>query len=297
MQIDGPVLLYGAGREARSTARFLRERYPDLALYVTSDDGQAQLDGATTISPDEASDVSRFGTIIKSPGVSLYKPVFDAARQAGVPITSNLNIWGEHFREGRTIVAISGTKGKSTTATLVHLMLEHSGVDVILAGNVGIPPLDAADKATTVVLELSSYQTADIGFAPDIAAISNLYPEHVDWHGGLERYYGDKLNLIAKGPKMVAVGPQAATVERVIASIPSGTKRVPALDIDLGDEILMAAMHSRLKGAHNHDNARLAAAIALAAGATREGIFAGIAAFIPLPHRLEELTVGDAAVE
>ena len=293
MQIDGPVLLYGAGREARSTARFLRERYPDLALYVTSDDGQAQLDGATTISPDEASDVSRFGTIIKSPGVSLYKPIFDAARQAGVPITSNLNIWGEHFREGRTIVAISGTKGKSTTATLVHLMLEHSGVDVILAGNVGIPPLDAADKATTVVLELSSYQTADIGFAPDIAAISNLYPEHVDWHGGLERYYGDKLNLIAKGPKMVAVGPQAATVERVIASIPSGTKRVPALDIDLGDEILMAAMHSRLKGAHNHDNARLAAAIALAAGATREGIFAGIAAFIPLPHRLEELTVGD----
>src|SRR5690606_3530227 len=293
MQIEGPVLLYGAGREARSTADFLRRRYPELDLFVTSDDGVAEIEGATFISPQEAQQVSRFRTIVKSPGVSLYKPIFDAARAAGVAITSNLNLWGAHFRDGRTVVAISGTKGKSTTATLVHLMLKHSGVDAVLAGNVGIPPLDAADTAKTVVLELSSYQTADIDFAPDIAAISNLYPEHVDWHGGLDAYYRDKLNLIAKGPRLVAIGPPAATVERVIKTIPASTARVPALDIDLGDEILMAAMASRLKGAHNHDNARLAAAIALAAGATHDGIFAGIEAFIPLPHRLEEMTVGD----
>ncbi|WP_417585234.1 UDP-N-acetylmuramoyl-L-alanine--D-glutamate ligase [Pelagibacterium sp.] len=293
MHIDGPVLLYGAGREARSTAAFLRRAHPDLELFVTTDDGVAEIEGASFISPQEASAVSRFGTIVKSPGVSLYKPIFASARAAGVTVTSNLNIWGAHFRDGRTVVAISGTKGKSTTATLVHLMLEHSGVDVVLAGNVGIPPLDAADSAQTVVLELSSYQTADIDFAPDIAAISNLYPEHVDWHGGLDAYYRDKLNLIAKGPGLVAIGPQAATVERVIAAIPPTTSRVPALEIDLADEVLMAAMHSRLKGAHNHDNARLAAAIALAAGATREGIFKGIEAFVPLPHRLEELTVGD----
>ncbi|GGA44935.1 UDP-N-acetylmuramoyl-L-alanine--D-glutamate ligase [Pelagibacterium lentulum] len=293
MQIDGPVLLYGAGREARSTAAFLRKQHPELELFVTSDDGEAQLDGATFVTPEAAQDVSRFGLIVKSPGVSLYKPIFQSAREAGIKVTSNLNLWGAHYRDGRTVVAISGTKGKSTTATLVHLMLKHSGVDVILAGNVGIPPLDATDKAQTVVLELSSYQTADIDFAPDIAAISNLYPEHVDWHGGLDTYYRDKLNLIAKGPKLVAIGPQAATVERVKATIPAGTQHVPPLDIDLSDEILMAAMTSRLKGAHNHDNARLAAAIALAAGATREGIFAGIEAFVPLPHRLEELQVGD----
>ncbi|WP_196257958.1 UDP-N-acetylmuramoyl-L-alanine--D-glutamate ligase [Pelagibacterium limicola] len=293
MLLNGPVLLYGAGREARSTASFLRKRYPDLDLFVTSDDGEVSLDGATFIPANEAADVTRFGTIVKSPGVSLYKPIFEAARQAGVPITSNLNIWAEHFRDGRMVVAISGTKGKSTTATLVHLMLIHSGVDAVLAGNVGIPPLDAEDKAPVVVLELSSYQVADIGFAPDIAAISNLYPEHVDWHGGLDNYYRDKLNIFVKGPKLAALGPQAASNERVLAAIPPGTLRVPSLDIDLADEILIAAMHSRLKGAHNHDNARLAAAIALAAGATREGIFRGIEAFVPLPHRLEELTVGD----
>ena len=293
MQLDGPVLLYGAGREARSTAAFLSARYPHLDLFVTSDDGQASIDGATFIPAEEAAEVTRFGLIVKSPGVSLYKPVFEAARAAGVPVTSNLNLWGGHFRDGRTVVAISGTKGKSTTATLVHLMLTHSGVDAILAGNVGIPPLDAADRAKTMVFELSSYQTADIDFAPDIAAISNLYPEHVDWHGGLDAYYRDKLNLIAKGPALVAIGPQAATVDRLIRTIPATTKQVPPLDIELADDILMAAMRSRLKGAHNHDNARLAASIALAAGATREGIFAGIAAFEPLPHRLEEFSAGD----
>ncbi|RDE08726.1 UDP-N-acetylmuramoyl-L-alanine--D-glutamate ligase [Pelagibacterium lacus] len=293
MHIEGPVLLYGAGREARSTAAFLKRRYPELDLYVTTDDGEAVLEGATWIPPEAAHDVDRFGLIVKSPGVSLYKPIFRTAMTKGVPVTSNLNLWGAHFREGRTVVAISGTKGKSTTATLVHLMLTHSGIDAILAGNVGIPPLDAADKARTVVLELSSYQTADIDFAPDIAAISNLYPEHVDWHGGLDTYYRDKLNLIAKGPGLVAIGPQAATVERVKAAIPAGTRHVPPLDIEFSDDILMAAMKSRLKGAHNHDNARLAAAIALAAGATREGIFKGIEAFIPLPHRLEELQIGN----
>ncbi len=293
MRIDGPVLLYGAGREARSTASFLQERYPGLKLFVTSDDGVAEIEGASFIPAREAAEVSRFGTIVKSPGVSLYKPIFRTALQAGVPVTSNLNIWAGHFREGRTVVAISGTKGKSTTATLVHLMLVHSGVDAILAGNVGIPPLDAADKAPVVVLELSSYQTADIGFAPDIAAISNLYPEHVDWHGGLDNYYRDKLNIFVKGPRLAALGPQAASNERVLKAIPAGTAHVPPLDIDLADEILMAAMQSRLKGAHNHDNAKLAAAIALAAGATREGIFKGIEAFVPLPHRLEEFSVGD----
>lgn len=293
MQINGPVLLYGAGREARSTAAFLKHRYPRLPLFVTTDDGEAEIEGAQFIPPNQAADVRRFGTIVKSPGVSLYKPIFRTALQVGVPVTSNLNIWAAHFREGRTVVAISGTKGKSTTATLVHLMLVHSGVDAILAGNVGIPPLDAADKAQTVVLELSSYQTADIAFAPDIAAISNLYPEHVDWHGGLENYYRDKLNIFVKGPQWAAFGPQAATNERVKSAVPSATQQVPALDIDLADEILVAAMKSKLKGAHNHDNAKLAAAIALAVGATREGIFKGIEAFVPLPHRLEELAVGD----
>lgn len=293
MRVNGPVLIYGAGREAHSSAAFLQTRYPQLALFVTADDGIAEVPGTTFIAPKDASAVTRFGLIVKSPGVSLYKPFFDAARAAGVPITSNLNLWATHFRTGRKVIAITGTKGKSTTATLVHLMLTHSGVDAILAGNVGVPPLDVADNANTVVFELSSYQTADIDFAPDIAALTNLYPEHMDWHGSIERYYADKLNLFVRNPSVVALGKQAVTVPAVGAAISTKSLTAAPLDPGLEAEIASAAASSRLKGAHNHENARLAAIIALEAGATREGLLAGIAAFVPLPHRLEELQLGN----
>ena len=185
MRFDQPVLLYGAGREARSTRAFLKARAPGLKIYVTVDSGAADIDDAELIPPTElqaAIEAGRFATIVKSPGVSRYKPIFLVAREAGIAVTSNLNLWGEYYRDGRTVIAITGTKGKSTTATLTHLMLTSAGLDAGLAGNVGLAPLEIADKHKLVVFELSSYQTADMAFSPDIAAVTNLTPEHTDWH-------------------------------------------------------------------------------------------------------------------
>lgn len=291
MQIEGPILLYGAGREARSTRAFLAARYPHIAVAVTVDSGSADLPDTEIVSPD-AIDLSRFKMIVKSPGVSRYKPIFAEARAAGITVTSNLNLWAHHYRSGKSVIAITGTKGKSTTATLVHLMLAHSGITAILAGNVGVAPLEAGDKADRVVFELSSYQTADMDFAPDIVGITNLYPEHVDWHGSVERYYADKLNILATGPRHLALGAKAEGNATIAAACRSATASCPPLAAELDAAITKAASTSRLKGAHNLDNARLAARIALAAGATTDGVLAGIAAFAPLPHRLEELTVG-----
>ena len=174
MRLDRPILLYGAGREGRSTRAFIKSRAPDTKVFVTVDSGEAGIDDAEFIAPvdlNAAVEAGRFATIVKSPGVSRYRPFFARAREAGIAVTSNLNLWGETYREGRTVIAITGTKGKSTTATLVHLMLTHSGVDAGLAGNVGLAPLDIADRHKVVVFELSSYQTADMSFLPDIAAL------------------------------------------------------------------------------------------------------------------------------
>src|SRR5690349_5127623 len=210
MRFDQPVLLYGAGREARSTRAFIKARAPNLKVYVTVDSGTADIDDAELIPPTElnaAIEAKRFATIVKSPGVSRYRPIFLVAREAGISVTSNLNLWGEYFREGRTVIAITGTKGKSTTATLVHLMLTQSGLDAGLAGNVGLAPLEIADKHKLIVFELSSYPTADMAFSPDIAGITNLSPEHTDWHRDVDRYYRDKLNLIDRdAPFPVALG-------------------------------------------------------------------------------------------
>jgi len=296
MRFDAPVLLYGAGREARSTRSFLKARAPNLKVYVTVDSGDADIDDAEIISPTDlqsAIEQQRFATIVKSPGVSRYRPIFLVAREAGIAVTSNLNLWGEYYRDGRTVIAITGTKGKSTTATLTHLMLTQSGLDAGLAGNVGLAPLEIADRHRIVVFELSSYQTADMAFSPDIAAVTNLTPEHTDWHRTTERYFADKLNLIDRDkPFPVGLGAGARDNPLVLAALRDPSRILPPLAPFIEDRLASAAKKSKLKGAHNLDNARLAAQIALAVGAGLDGVVKGINAFEPLPHRLEEHTVG-----
>jgi UDP-N-acetylmuramoyl-L-alanine---L-glutamate ligase len=296
MRFEEPVLLYGAGREAVSARAFLKARQPDLEVFVTVDSGNAEIADTTPIAPEDLTDAlrnHRVGLIVKSPGVSLYKPIFSIARDAGIPVTSNLNLWGGAYRTGRTVIAITGTKGKSTTATLVYLMLTRSRIDAGLAGNVGLAPLDIADQHKVVIFELSSYQTADMNFLPDIAAVTNLYPEHVDWHGSVERYYHDKLHLIDRdGSFPVALGAAAVGNARVAMAVRDHRRLIRDLAADELAAVDAAVDRSRLKGAHNRDNARLAAQIALAAGGTLDGIVQGIRAFTPLPHRLEEHSFG-----
>ena len=296
MRLDQPILLYGAGREARSTRAFIRERAPDTPVYVTVDSGAADIEAAEIIAPVDlpaAIRDQRFATIVKSPGVSRYRPIFAMAREAGIAVTSNLNLWGESFRAGRTVIAITGTKGKSTTATLAHLMLLESGLDAGLAGNVGLAPLEVADKHKIVVFELSSYQTADMAFAPDIAAITNLTPEHTDWHRDVDHYYSDKLNLIDRDqPFAVALGAGAREHPLVLAAIRDRSRLIPPPAPFIADRIASAVKRSRLKGSHNLDNAVLAAQLAMKAGADLEAVIRGIHAFVPLPHRLEEHEVG-----
>jgi UDP-N-acetylmuramoyl-L-alanine---L-glutamate ligase len=296
MRFDEPVLLYGAGREARSTRAFIAQQSPQTKVYVTVDSGEAAIEGAQTIAPLElpaAIAARRFGTIVKSPGVSRYRPIFAQAREAGIAVTSNLNLWASAYRDTCTVIAISGTKGKSTTATLVHLMLVESGIDAGLAGNVGLAPLEIADKHKVVVFELSSYQTADMAFSPDIGAITNLTPEHTDWHRTVENYYADKLNLVDRDtPFPVGLGARAIETPRVIEALRDRARILPALAPFIEDRIASAVSRSKLKGGHNLDNAILATQVALKAGADLEGIVRGIAKFEPLPHRLQAFEVG-----
>lgn len=300
MQFDGPVLLYGAGKEAQSTRAFLAARAPDLKVFVTVDSGTADIANAEQIAAEDlpaAIAARRFALIVKSPGVSIYKPIFAQARDAGIPVTSNLNLWGATYRQDRTVIAVTGTKGKSTTATLTHLMLTRSGIDAGLAGNVGLAPLDIADRHPVVIFELSSYQTADMNFLPDVAAITNLYPEHVDWHGSVDRYYADKLHLVDhEGNFAVALGAAAQGNALVARAVRDHRRLLRNLTVEEAIAIENAVAQSRLRGAHNLDNAHLAAQITLATGGTMDGVLAGIAAFHPLPHRLEEHVFSNVTV-
>ncbi len=296
MRLEGPVLLYGAGREAKSTRRFLAEAAPATTVEVCVDEGPADIPDTNRVSVDSLTSAFRdrhYTLVVRSSGVSIYKPEIEAAKAAGIPVTTNVNLWAEYRRAGAMVIAITGTKGKSTTARLTFDMLVAAGIDAGLGGNIGVPPLDL-EPHKTVVLELSSYQIADLDMAPDLVGITNLYPEHVDWHRKIQRYYDDKLRILTLGGDFrLALGPQAATHPAFTSRVANPVRLLPALPADFDDELIDAFRASHLRGAHNLDNAVLAARLALAAGAGEDAIVGAIAGFTPLPHRLHEVEVGD----
>ena len=196
------VAIWGLGREGLAAVQFLRARHPNLPLLL--------LDDAKDVQPSwgnvnlnygfgSAAIIRALGEIdvlIKSPGVSLYRPEIAVARDNKVAITSLMNLWfAEGF--GVTTICVTGSKGKSTTASLISHILRRLGRKVALAGNIGVPITEIDEsEADYAVIEVSSYQAADFDAVCDVAVLTSLFPEHLDWHHTLDAYYNDKLNLL-----------------------------------------------------------------------------------------------------
>lgn len=197
------ILIWGLGREGLSSLDYLHEIYPTQTIYLY-DDRASELQEfqknytkpLKLVERDVDQVLDQIDVIVKSPGVSLYKPEIELAKQKGIKITSASNLWFANFSDNCKTIAITGTKGKSTTASLIYHLLSKQDVTVSLAGNIGTPLLELRHEANDyVVMELSSYQTADLEYGSDIALLLNLYPEHIQWHGTHEQYFLDKLNL------------------------------------------------------------------------------------------------------
>ncbi len=291
MPIKGPILLYGAGREAISTRAYLAKNFPELEVHVCVDKGEINMENTPQIPVEDLGKAfaeGRYATLVRSPGVSIYKGEIIAAKEAGVHVTTNVNIWAEARRGDAKVIAITGTKGKSTTAKLIHTILKTAGFDIGLGGNIGVPPLEM-DKHKFYVLELSSFQCADLRLNPDFIGITSLFPEHLDWHRNEEQYFNDKLRILRRmAPYQCVISPQATSHY----SLPQPPKELVHAAPELSEEFEMAldqqVENSKLKGAHNLQNALLAARICLGVGASEPEILEGIADFVPLPHRLQE---------
>lgn len=202
------ILLWGVGRETLSFLDCLQLYSPKKTVFIWDDNEipQQRVDALQKYEFDiqivKALDSDLFDQIdiiVKSPGVSLYSASIEAAKSHGVQVTSATNIWFDNFAGNKKTIAITGTKGKSTTASLIHHLLQKLGLKSVIAGNIGQPLLALhQNDADIIVMELSSYQTADLQFHPDIAVLMNLFPEHVEWHGNHVRYYQDKLNMFSE---------------------------------------------------------------------------------------------------
>ena len=189
------VAIFGAGVEGRGMAALISRSCDELVIVDDAPDR-----GPEVLRPSVLTE-RRFDFVIRSPGVRPDDGRIEAARSLGAVVTSASALFLEDF-VGRTVVGVTGSKGKTTTALLTAAVLGSYGLDVALAGNIGRPvtELYADDHHDVFVVELSSYQTADVTVSPSVGVLTLLAPDHLTFHGSLERYYGDKLNLFAHHP-------------------------------------------------------------------------------------------------
>ncbi len=156
--------------------------------------------------------VAEADVLVRSPGFPRYSPELEAALSRGARCTTPLDLWLGELPAGRKVVAVTGTKGKSTTASMIAALAARTGLEAVVAGNIGTPVFERGwdNGAEVVVLEVSSYQAADLHHVPDVAVLTSLAEDHVDWHGSPERYVADKLRVLANESGVAAVAFVAA---------------------------------------------------------------------------------------
>ena len=301
--LDGKrVGVWGLGRETRSLARQLTERLPRarLAVVVREDPTEPApepgWDRATIVGPEDAVDaLSGCDVLVRSPGVSIYKPELRELSARGIATTTATALWVAE-RSGHNVIAITGTKGKSTTAAVLARLLSAAGV-AHLAGNIGRPALDLLDipDRDWVVLELSSYQIADLRRGPEVAAITNLYRDHLDWHRSEEAYRREKLRLFSL-PGVLACAYPSNSAD-IAAAVAACRRRIAfgggdgwhVIDGGIAhpDGTSVASRDLPLRGPHNALNLCAALAAIDAAELPRPRLPAALTGVAPLPHRLQ----------
>jgi len=240
--------------------------------------------------------------IVRSPVIAQVHPWIVEFRERGGLVTGGTALWmADHA--ART-VGVTGSKGKSTTTTLIHHLLAAAGRPNTLGGNIGVAAL-SLPESDLYVLELSVYQCADLEDSPRVVALTSLFPEHLDWTGSEERYYRDKLNVAMHGPEIVVHNGQDARLEAelrrggadlplVAAGRPDSFHVAPGPDgerwVFLAGEPLFPRSALPLVGRHNEGNLCVALGAVQAAGvdcvAERETLAAALRGFEALEHRM-----------
>jgi UDP-N-acetylmuramoylalanine--D-glutamate ligase len=251
--------------------------------------------------------LERVSTVVKSPGVPTQAPVIAQARSRGMRVIGELELAWRMLRN--ELIAVTGTNGKTTTVELVGHIHREAGLEVTVAGNVGVALsglVGVVDERVTVVCEASSFQLEDTSqFAPEVAVLLNLTPDHLNRHGTIEAYLQAKLRVFAhQDAGEVAVVPLDFEPER----LPGAARRVrfgngPNAQLSQSGgalywegEQLFRCEELRLRGRHNVENAMAAAAVCLARGLDAEAVRAGLRSFAGVPHRLEEIANRDGVL-
>ena len=310
------VVVAGAGVSGMAAARALR----GLGARVTVVDGDADrlaaLDGVATSTTGDLP--AGTDLVVTSPGWRPSSPLLLAAAAAGVEVIGEVELaWRLRGPDAAPWLAVTGTNGKTTTVRMLASILGRAGLRTVATGNVGLPVVDAVLAGTAgspgaaasggydvLAVELSSFQLHwSSSLRPAAAAVLNVAPDHLDWHGSLGEYAAAKARIWAGG---TAIGNADDDLARDLLARAPGrrvgvTLRVPrAGELGVVEDLLVdrafpdvAGEATELAsfadvpvpGAHNVANALAAAALARAHGVPAEAVREGLRAFAPDPHR------------
>jgi len=278
------ICLVGYGREGRAMHEALLQHAPGATITVADADTSLHVSGAKMqTGPDYLSNLQNFDVIIRSSGIK-NTPELDAASTKTTDMTRIFfdSIAGTGVRT----IGVTGSKGKSTTTTLIYEALKAHDPNTFLMGNIGIPMiafLPHAKAGNTFVIELSSYMLEHLRVSPNVAVVTSFFPEHLDRHGSVEAYWAAKKSIAAYQKPDDAVFYNAAYPEcKQLADASAGQKfAFTAADFPLTMD------KTKFKGEHNRSNMAAALAVATFLGVPRSKALEAIKAAKPLPHRLE----------
>lgn len=318
------VAVIGAGVEGLSSAKFFTEHGATVTVFDEKDDLDIsakqtleELRCTLSLGRKAMETIGRFDFVLRSPGIKKDHPVFLKAKEQGAIITSQTRLILQYCP--CPIIGVTGTKGKGTTSSLIYEMLKTSGFTVFLGGNIGTTPLTFLDQLTEesrVVLELSSFQLADLGDDPQeaealqgkpyIAVLLMVVPEHLNYHKDMAEYIGAKRNLLrfqtkddfavinrdypASNESDVYTDAKVFYISRERSSTGQGGYiKDGALWLGMqGSEWKIIDVDQiALPGKHNYENAAAAAMAATLAGCTKSDISSVLRSFQGLEHRLQ----------
>ncbi|KQR56879.1 UDP-N-acetylmuramoyl-L-alanine--D-glutamate ligase [Brevundimonas sp. Leaf168] len=310
------VAVFGLGRSGITAARALQAGGAIPILWDDGEAGRAQAKGeGFTVEDLAAADWSDFAALVLSPGAPLTHPrphwTVDLARAAGVPVLGDIELFARALADRPKdqrprVVAITGTNGKSTTTALIGWVLKSAGLTVHVGGNIGVGVLALPEPTpdAVYVIEVSSYQLdLTTTFAPDVAILTNISPDHLDRHGGMDGYVAAKARIFANqgrddvalvgvddtwGQEIARDLPDRATV---ISTHPSqraeGYVAQPGAVLKDGELVADLSTARSLPGRHNAQNAAFAYGTAVRLGVSHDAAVAGLLSFPGLAHRME----------
>ena len=291
------VLILGFGREGRSTFELIKEFNCTIGIADQDLDITPELEQFELFSGENYLDaISKYDIVVKTPGIALFDKLSDKDK---LKITGQTDLL-LRFCSNR-IIGVTGTKGKSTTSSLIHHILEHCGKKSVLIGNIGIPPLmitDSIEKDTIIVCEMSCHQLEYVQASPDIAVLLNIYEEHLDHYVDFNAYKQAKENIFRyQGHNDTLIYNKECYSEE-LNSMPS--KKISAsqdeeADIYIsGKDIVLYAktipyekIAPKLAGTHNLYNIAVALCAAMECGINWEEAIEAVHSFNGLEHRME----------